>query len=211
MIHSLPPRIARTAALTLLAALPGLALPLGAPAAAGSAESADRTSYVLLAAGGRSSTMSGTLEDLNRAKRLRSGSEALLYVRRGGSAYVVRDPATLRRAEAIFEPQQALGAKQAELGSRQAALGSRQAALGREQAGLGRRQSGASPERAAELGRQQSEIGRRQDSLGRQQEALGREQSALGREQDRLGREAEAKFRVLIAEAIRGGVAQRVN
>lgn len=141
--------------------------------------------------------MSGTMEDLSRAQSLRAGSEALLYVRQGGAAYVVRDPATLRRAEAIFEPQQKLGA-------RQGALGKRQAALGRDQARLGRRQAEAGQVHTAELGRQQAE-------LGRQQAALGREQAELGREQARLGREAESKLRAMIAEAIRSGAAQRVD
>jgi hypothetical protein len=204
-------RSSRAVALALLAALPGLALPVCAPAAASGAEAAERTAYVLLAAGGESSTMSGTMEDLNRARSLRSGKEALLFVRQGGAAYVVRDPATLRRAEAIFQPQQALGARQAELGSRQAALGRRQADLGREQGRLGSLQAGASPARAAELGRRQSGLGTRQNALGRQQDALGREQSALGREQARLARESEAKLRTLIAEAIRSGAAQRLD
>lgn len=190
--------------LALAAAFCGL---LGqAPAAA-----ADRASYVLFDAGSSSISMSGSTEDLRRARALRSGSEALLYVRQGDSAYVVRDPATLRRAEAIFEPQQAMGARQAELGSRQAELGSRQAALGAQQARLGARQAGASPARAAELGREQAALGRRQDELGRQQNALGEQQSALGREQSRLGREAEVKFQALLADALRSGVARRVD
>lgn len=202
----------RTAAGAALLALCGLAVPAAIPVdAAGAAESADRTAYVLLGAGGRSSTMSGSMDDLGRAKALRSGSEALLFVRQGGTAYVIRDPAILRQAEALFEPQRALGAKQGELGARQGALGRRQSALGREQGRLGRQQADASSSRAAELGRQQAALGRQQDSLGRQQEALGREQSALGREQERLGREAEAKLRILIGEAIRRGVAQRIG
>lgn len=198
----------RRIALAALAALSGLVV-LIQPA--GAAQSGDRTSYVLLTAGSRNSTMSGSTDDLNRARALRAGREGLLYVRQEGVAYVIRDAATLRRAEAIFGPQQAMGARQAELGSRQAALGSRQAALGAEQARLGVRQAGASPSRQEALGRQQSELGRRQDALGRQQDALGRQQDALGREQDRLGREAQGRLHALVADAIRRGVAQRVN
>ena len=185
---------------------------------AGAIEPEGRTSYVLLTAGSQSSMMSGSTDDLRRARALRVGRDGLLYVRQRGAAYVIRDPATLRRAEAIFEPQQALGARQAELGSRQAALGSRQAALGAEQARLGARQAAATPRQAAalagrqsELGRQQDALGRQQDALGRQQDALGRQQDALGREQDRLGREARERLRALLAEAIRSGVARRVD
>jgi hypothetical protein len=180
-------------------------------AAAAAEEPADRFSYVLLSPGSRSSTMSGSTEDLRRARSLRNGQEGLLYIRDGGAAYVIRDAATLREAEAIFEPQKAMGARQAELGSRQAALGHRQARLGAEQARIGSRQASASPARAETLGRQQDALGRQQDELGRQQEALGRQQDALGREQDRLAREAEARFRILVAEALQRGVAQRVD
>jgi bla regulator protein BlaR1 len=205
-------RQCRRVALAVLPALAGLALLAHSPAAtAGGAQSADRTSYVLLSEGSRSSTMSGSTDDLRRAHALRRGQEALLYVRHGGAAYVIRDAATLRRAEEIFEPQRRLGARQAELGSRQAALGSRQAALGAQQARLGAQQANATPRRAVELGREQTELGRRQNELGLQQDALGRQQSALGQEQDRLGREADAQFRTLLAEALRSGVAQRVD
>lgn len=193
-------------------ALLGLAamIPLQ-PTAAVAGESEDRTSYVLFSQDSRDVTMSGSTEDIERARALRSGREALLYVRQGGAAYVIRDPATLRRARLIFEPQEALGARQAELGSRQAALGGLQAQLGAQQARLGAQQASASPGRVAELGRQQAVLGRRQDELGRRQNALGTQQSALGREQARLAREADSKFRALLADAMRSGVARRVN
>jgi hypothetical protein len=198
--------------LALLAILSGLFLLTYLPGvAAGTAQPAERMSYVLLSQGGRSSTMSGSTDDLERARALRAGLEGLLFVRQSGTAYVIRDAATLRRAEAIFAPQQAMGSRQAELGSRQAELGSRQAALGAQQARLGLRQAGASPRQQDELGRQQDELGRQQEALGEQQEALGRQQDVLGREQDRLAREAESQFRALLADALQRGVAQRVD
>jgi bla regulator protein BlaR1 len=184
----------------VLAACAGLVPPISPPAAAGIAQSGDHASYVLLAQGSDSTMMSGSTDDLARARARRHGREGLLYVRRGAAAYVIRDAATLHRAALIFEPQQALGARQAELGSRQAALGSRQAALGAEQARSALRQ----PSRAEELGRQQ-------DVLGRQQDALGRQQDALGRDQDRLARQADAAFRALLDDAFRRGEAQRVD
>lgn len=202
----------RRIVLAALAALGSLIVLLHPPAAlAGSGRTADRSAYVLLAQGSSSSTMSGSMEDLDRARALRVGREALLYVREGDAAYIIRDASTLRRAEAIFEPQQALGARQAELGSRQAELGSRQAALGAQQARIGVRQAGASPSQQGALGRRQEALGRRQEELGRQQDALGRQQDALGRQQDRLAREADAKFRALLAEALERGVARRIN
>jgi bla regulator protein blaR1 len=215
--------------LVALAVLTAVSAPImlgHAPAVAASGvESADRAVYVLFPAGSRSSYMSGSMEDLRRAQSLRANGQGLLYFRQGGSTYVIRDAAMLRRAQSIFEPQQILGERQAELGSRQAALGQRQAQLGQRQAQLGAqqarvgsKQAGASPRRAERLGREQEELarqqdalGRQQDELGRQQDALGRQQDALGREQDRLGRQADASFRALLADAIQRGVAQRVD
>lgn len=202
----------RRFALAVLASLSGLAMLVSLPAVAGSSvQPADRTSYILFTQGSRSTTMSGSTEDLGRARAVRVGLEGLLYVRQGGAAYVIRDSATLRRAEAIFEPQNRLGGRQAELGSRQAELGKRQATLGAEQARLGLRQAGATPRQQNELGRQQDELGRRQNALGQQQGVLGRQQSVLGREQARLAREADARFRALVAEALQRGVARRVD
>lgn len=195
----------RAVALAGLTALGGpIALIQPAAVDAGMIQSGDHTAYVLLSPGSQSSTMSGSMDDLRRARALRAGREGLLYVRQGGAAYVIRDAATLRQAETIFAPQQALGERQAELGSRQAALGGRQAALGAEQARLGGLQAGASPRRAEAFARQQAE-------LGRQQDALGQQQDALGREQDRLGRQADAALRNLVAVAIRRGLAQRMH
>jgi hypothetical protein len=168
--------------LTAFAALTALAMASPAP-------TADHAYYVLFTPGSESVMMSGSTDDITRARALRHGNEAMLYARVNGVAYITRDPATLRAAAALFKPQSEMGAKQAELGSRQAELGSRQAALGAKQAALGRQQ----------------------DELGRQQDALGRQQDALGREQDRLGQIARAKFDALLSDAIRRGLAQRVN
>ena len=199
-------------ALAAAAALSGL-LMLGQPAAvaAGAAQSDEDPAYVLLSPGSRSTTMSGSTADLSRARALRAGQEGLLYVRQGGQAYVIRDAETLRRAQAIFAPQEALGARQAELGSRQAALGSRQAALGAEQGRLGVRQASGTPREAEALASRQLELGRQQEALGAQQDALGRRQDQLGREQDRLGRQAEESFRALVADAIQRGLAERTS
>jgi hypothetical protein len=189
-----------------LAAASALAMSCASGATAG-----DRASYILFSSGTDSISMNGSTDDLRHARALRVGSEALLYVHQDGVAYVIRDPATLRQARAIFQPQEALGARQAELGSRQAELGSRQAALGAEQGRLGILQADARPSEAAQLAAQQSELGRRQGELGKQQAALGDQQAALGSEQARLGHIAEEKFHALVADAVRRGLAKRVE
>ena len=192
----------------MLAGLSAVAAFTLVPAAAAAG---DRTAYVLFSQGNDSTSISGSMDDIRRARALRAGREALLYVRDGGAVYVIRDPATLNQARAIFAPQEALGARQAELGSRQAELGARQAKLGAEQARLGARQANATPREAVELGRQQGILGDKQGALGEQQAALGRQQDELGREQSRLAEQAQQKFRALVADAIRRGVAQRVD
>ena len=196
-----------------LAACIALSAPLVAfhPPAHAWEQSSERASYILFADGSNSTTMSGSTADLRHARALRRGNEPLLYARWDGAAYLIRDPATLRQAEAIFEPQRRLGARQGALGARQGALGARQAALGAEQGRLGARQAGATPRQASALARQQSELSRRQSELGRQQSALGAEQAELGREQSRLARVADAQLRRLLMAAISSGVAQRVD
>ena len=197
-----------------LAGLPVLsAAPLLAPpaAVAGTVQSAQRTSYVLFAADSDSVSMSGSSEDIRRARGLRNGREPLLYFRDGAAAYVIRDPATLRQAKAIFKPQEDLGLRQGELGRRQGALGRKQAELGAEQARLGVLQASSPPRSAAALGRQQGELGRRQGELGRQQGELGRQQGELGREQARLARIAQDRIKALVMDAVRRGTAQRIR
>jgi bla regulator protein blaR1 len=194
------------------ATLSAIAAPLQFPAVAGGpVPYAVRTSHVLIEQGGSITVRSGSTEDFDRAKALQKGVEGLLYVREGGVAHVIRDRATLRQAEAIFEPQRRLGEQQAELGSRQAELGSRQAALGAEQFRLGLLQARSTPRQRDELMRQQNELGARQNALRTQQDVLGGQQNALGREQARLAREADAKFRALLADAFQRGLAQRVD
>ena len=196
-----------------LVALIALSSPLALvhPTAAASAHQADGLSYILFSEGTNDTSMSGSMDDLEHARTLRNGREAMLFARVDGVSYVVRDSATLRRAHDIFEPQRQLGARQGALGARQGALGARQGALGAEQGRLGARMASASSRQSRDLSRQQSELGRRQNELGREQAALGARQAELGREQVRLGREAQARFRVLLADAIRSGIARRVN
>ncbi len=84
----------------LAAVLSGLAIlavptPAVAAVASGASESADRVSYVLLGPGGRDSMVSGSMEDVQRARSFRRNGEQLLYVRLGpceGSVYLLHQP-----------------------------------------------------------------------------------------------------------------------
>jgi bla regulator protein BlaR1 len=106
----------------------------------------------------------GSTSDVDRARTLRHGSESLLYGRTNEGAWVIRDPQTLQRVDAIFGPQRELGRQQAELGRQQAEIGRQQAEVGKSQAELGKQQ--------AELGRQQAELGAQQAELAARQVSL---------------------------------------
>jgi len=194
-----------------LCALALASAPLLVGSAPAQAESADRLSYVFYADGSGSSMGSGSSDDWRRANALRAGNAPFLYVRDNGTAYVVRDPATLARAKAIMAPQQALGRRQGVLGKEQGELGARQGKLGAEQGRIGRLMSDARLREMGEIGRQQAELGRQQAQLGAQQAALGAKQAELGQEQARLAALAQPQLRALVADAIRRGVAQRVD
>ena len=182
-----------------------------APVAALHAESADGLSYVLVTGKDGSSMMSGSSADFRRAEAYRSGDGPLLYVRQDGVGYLIRDAAFLRRAEAIVAPQQELGRRQGALGDQQGELGRRQGKLGAEQGRLGARMADSTPRQMSELGEQQAALGRQQAQLGEQQAALGRQQAELGKQQAHLAELAKPQFRALVADAIKRGVAQRVD
>jgi beta-lactamase regulating signal transducer with metallopeptidase domain len=180
-------------------------------------------SYVLMLGKSRS-MMSGSMDDVRRAKDLQKGDEPLLYFRRNGKAYVVRDAALLKQAEEIFRPQAEMGARQGELGAQQGRLGAQQGALGAKQGELGAKQGelGSRQARRGEddealaaemetLAGEMEELGKEMEALGRDMEKLGRQQEELGREQERLGREAQKNLRALVDGAIRSGAAQEVE
>lgn len=214
---SLAPRLptlrstARAAAAAGALALSAFAIGAAAGPAWGAAvHQGDQFHFVLLS-GDSSSTINASSLDQARAESLRGRGAGLLYFRDNGAAYVIRDTATLQRAHQLFEPQRLLGERQAALGQKQAELGRRQGELGAQQARIGALQADATVRQIAELGRQQAALGRDQAALGQQQAALGRDQGDLGREQARLGQVASDQLRSLVTDALRRGLAQRVN
>jgi bla regulator protein blaR1 len=201
----------RFALMVPLAALAGVTALTSPTFAADSVSSASASAFVLFSPGSRGADMSGSMEDVRRATSLRTDTQGLLYVRQGSSAYVIRDPATIRKAESFFEPEEALGARQTELGSQQTELGRQQSRLGAQQAALSNRQANGSPREGEDLARREEELSRQQEALGKQQEALGRKQEELGRQQDRVARIASEQVQSLIGDALRSGLAQRVQ
>src|SRR4051812_32878980 len=92
-----------SATIALLAVGAQASPPPGAAPVSGSGHAAESSpwgpghAFVLLDSRTDSVTMSGSTDDVRRARSLRADSEALLYVRQGGSAYVIRDAATLAK------------------------------------------------------------------------------------------------------------------
>lgn len=91
--------------------------------------------YVLIE--GDDVTMAGDSDDIRTAQRLQQGNAPVLWVRKNGKQYVVRDAATVQRMKAAHAPVQALGEQQGKLGEQQGALGERQGELGSRQGELG--------------------------------------------------------------------------
>lgn len=196
---SAPP--ARTAS-SAVAAKPGVVAPVTAQPAAPSVEQGrgkERELNYVLFLDEQRTMMSGSSADSSRAASFRKGKEQLLWFRRGGREYIVRDPALLREVAEIYRPLQEVGGDQAKIGSKQAKIGGRQAEIGHQQAAVGRKQ--------AEIGARQARIGSRQaasaarqagrervdtDELVRERGELELEMRQLEREMDELSGQMEA-------------------
>ncbi|MCR6625995.1 MAG: hypothetical protein NVV67_06940 [Pseudoxanthomonas sp.] len=182
--------------------------------------------YVLI--DGDDVSMAGHSDDIRTAQRLQQGSAPVLWVRKNGKQYVVRDAATVQQMKAAHAPVQALGEQQGKLGEQQGALGERQGELGSKQGELGLKMSEIAQDQAAAALRgadtreaandrrmkalqdEQDALARQQEVLARQQEPLARQQEALARKQmaatDKLHRDVDR----LLDEAIRSGKAQQL-
>ncbi len=163
---------------------------------------------------------SGSTADWKRIRGLTAKSgEPLLWFRRDGKSFVVRDAALLAEAKKLIEPmtelgrqQGELGAQQGELGGQQGELGARQGELGGQQGQLGAQQGRLGAEQgklaarqaalaiahdddedsSAALARQRAQLDAEMEKLSRQMDELGRQQEALGDKQEELGRQQEA-------------------
>ena len=192
----------------------------GGPSAQGS-DAQDRNKIEFIFLHQDQTTMSGSTRDIERVRRHRKGNEDLLWFRRDGQEYIVRDPSILNEVKNLWAPisligndQGEIGAKQGRIGERQAAIGAKQAEIGAQQAAVGSRQAGLGARQAALAARQTSrltdaertEIDRSMRALDDDMRALDREMRALdlkmrefdkpmddlSRDMDVLGREMDA-------------------
>jgi beta-lactamase regulating signal transducer with metallopeptidase domain len=123
---------------------------------AASAPNTDQSAFVAFHDDG-TTTMSGSSDEMTRARQLRREGEAMLWVRRNGVEYIVRDPATLLEIRDIWKRVTETGNQQGLVGLRQGELGARQGAVGLEQGALGAQQ-GMLGARQAELAARQLEL-----------------------------------------------------
>jgi hypothetical protein len=133
----------------------------------------------------RDTTMSGSTEDIRRARALRRGSERMLWFRQSGREYVVRDPALLAQVLDLWKPVGQLGDQQGVLGTRQGELGTRQGEIGTLQGVLGTEQG--------RVGTRQGRLGERQGVLAARETAGRREEQRAAIERERLDIEREMR------------------
>lgn len=223
------------------AAAPAVPAPPAPPAAPISTQgvihlSDDRTgnAYVLLQ--GDHNIMNGSIADLRAAQRLDDG-KGVLWLRRDGKNYVVRDAATLSRLQQLHAETVRLGDMQGKLGDQQGALGERQGEIGERMGEIGSRLGALAAQQAQfalssgektaamraaleEAQRKMEQTQREMDNpvmqaemarLARQQAELGKQQAELGKQQAAASARAEREAERLIQQSIREGVAKPIN
>jgi hypothetical protein len=172
----------------------------------GYAYSSNGQSYAFVGGNDRHTHFSGDLHtgEIDKARNMAHGD--FLWFSRNGKSYVVDDPQTISRIQAMYKPMEDLGRQQEELGKQQEVLGRQQEELGRKQelasvptpdiarelAELNAAAAGLQAKKNAtitvdQLADLQSKIGELQDKLGELQGEVGERQGELGREQGRLG------------------------
>jgi beta-lactamase regulating signal transducer with metallopeptidase domain len=193
-----------------------------------------RNAYVLLQ--GDHNVMNGSIEDLRAAQRLDDG-KGVLWLRRDGKAYVVRDAATLSRLQQLHAESVRLGDMQGRLGDQQGALGERQGEIGARMGEIGARLGALAAQQAQfalssgektaamrkaleEAQRKMEQTQREMDNpamqaemakLAQQQAELGKQQAELGGQQAAASARADRETERLIQQAIREGVAKPIN
>jgi len=123
-------------------------------------------------------TMSGSTDDIQRARRHRRPGEQMLWFRNGGREYVVRDRRIVDDAIALWKPVNELGNQQGDLGSKQGELGAKQGEIGARQ---------------GQLGAEQGNVGARQGVLGARQATLAAREHRLQTDADRRAFDEERR------------------
>lgn len=166
----------------------------------------------------------GTDEDIQRARAERQGPGDYAWYRNGAQAWVLRDPAYVKRIREAYErarvpAEDAMRSveKQAEIDRRQAMLNGQLAQLSAKQAELMAKQSDPSAPRDpaayaagnAAIGREQADIAKEIADLDKRRAAIGQEHVAQSRREADADRRANDEVRAIMDEAMRNHVAER--
>ena len=145
-----------------------------------------RLDYTLVLGGKDGTISSGTFDD-RRLELRHDGDERVLWFRRGGKSYEVRDSAAIDQAAAIVRPMTEIGRQQGEIGAKQGAIGAQQGLIGARQGEVGARQ-GAVGARQGELGARQGTLGAREarELTKAEREQIEQERAKIDREMEEL-------------------------
>ncbi|MDQ2980328.1 MAG: hypothetical protein M3R62_14035 [Acidobacteriota bacterium] len=155
------------------------------------------------------STTSGTLEDLEKARRRFSGE--FLWVRRSGREYVIYGRQALEEAHRLFAPIRALDPERAALALRQSRIEAEQSALEREEERLERESEGLGEDASPRDEPARRRLERRRRELEPQMRALEareREVEELERSIDRREEDLEAKAETELWKRIDAAIAR---
>lgn len=161
----------------------------------------------------------GSMADIEQAKRDASGSNRVLWARRGNQRYLINDPALMKSLTLAQQEVAKLGHEQGLLGTRQGELGKRMGEISlhasrqamasldaAEMANQAARQASAQAE--AEMA---AVSAKQQQELARQQQGLAREQQALAQQQSQVSAKMARDIRSAIDQALANGTAQSLR
>jgi hypothetical protein len=120
--------------------------------------------------------MSGSMRDIETARRHKRNGERLLWFRQSGREYVVRDASVIDQVLNLWAPVNVIGDQQGKVGERQGELGARQGEIG---------------ERQGRVGAEQGEIGAKQGAIGDRQGRLAGREASAGTDAERRSIDAE--------------------
>jgi beta-lactamase regulating signal transducer with metallopeptidase domain len=181
------------------------------------------SSHALVFFGDDVTVINGSNSDIRRAEAQRNNSNDYVWFRNGDQAWVLRDPAYVKRITTAFARSKkpadmsAMSAdKQAELDSQQAVLNEQMAKLSEHQAELAVQESDPARPRDptayaaghAALAREQSAVAQQMAKIGQQRAMQGKTQAEWGRRQAEAARQATNEVNDILAEAIRNHAAQ---
>jgi bla regulator protein BlaR1 len=183
----------------------------------------DTPSHALVFFGDGVSVMNGSSSDIRRAKAQGDASTRYVWFRNGDQAWVLRDPAYVKRITTAFarsevpadkgamsaDKQMELDRQQAVLSEQMAKVSERQTELAMQESDPGRpRDAGAYAAGHAALGREQAAIARKMAQVGQQRAMQGKTQAEWGRRQAEAARQAAQEVNDILAEAVRNHAAQ---